>query len=62
MNPGDTAVWDPATDTWTRVESTPVPLSPIAPGIWTGREVLVWGQINGPSGSPSTNGGLRFGP
>jgi hypothetical protein len=57
--PGDTAAWDPHTDTWTRL--------PRAPGgatdvhlIWTGHELLMWGALFGPTSSQLV--GYRYQP
>ncbi len=62
---GDTAAWDPATDRW--FELRPAPLVPV-PGtaaVWTGSEVLLWGDLrrwdDGSHQSVPTAGGLRFG-
>ncbi|MEY2463957.1 MAG: hypothetical protein QOH64_2095 [Acidimicrobiaceae bacterium] len=61
IRPGDSALWDPATDTWTAIARAP--LAPnMAAMFWTGHEVLVWGDLYEPSSQTSTVGGLRLAP
>ena len=62
INPGDSAVWDPAANTWTKVQPIPVELSPTTSGIWTGRDALFWGDIIESGTGTATSGGLRFSP
>ena len=64
INPGDAALWDPATDMWTSVTPAPLALSPASPGIWTGHEILFWGDLydTPPNSHGHRSGGLRFGP
>jgi hypothetical protein len=43
LQPGSAAAWDPDTDTWTTLPSTP-PIGETRQLIWTGREILSYGQ------------------
>ena len=55
-NPGEAAVWDPATDTWTSIASAP--FSAEDPAIaWSGRQLLLWGPLSG-----GATGGLELTP
>jgi hypothetical protein len=54
LNPGDTAAWNPATDTWTRLARAPLTGDVSGAAIaWTGDRLLVWG---------TTSAGLQFAP
>lgn len=64
---GLTDAWDPASDTWTQL---PTARWSGGAGVWTGSELLVWGEMrpsypmgngNAPTPPPRTLG-LRFGP
>lgn len=67
--PGEAAVWDPATDTWTSLPPAPLAGGDNGSTVWTGRELLVWGWLYTPpiptvesSGNPGPprSAGLRF--
>jgi len=55
------ALYDPATDSWVGTTSTtgaPSARSHMK-GVWTGREMIIWG---GGSGGPHLNSGARYNP
>ena len=60
--PGETAAWDPITDTWTRLPNAPFSAGePVA--VWTGNALLIWGQLfTRRGGNPVAPTGLEFGP
>ena len=64
--PGDSAVWDPTTNTW-----TPLPAAPLTgsgASVWTGTQLIEWGSMYDPStagtgAQPVTrDAALSFGP
>jgi hypothetical protein len=65
-HPGEAAVWDPATNQWTRLPDAPFVSGEYPPSaIWTGSHLLEWGLMNPsrPDDAPPTNEvGLSFGP
>jgi hypothetical protein len=63
--PGAAAVWNPAGNSWTRLPAAPLSGGGASVAVWTGRELLIWGQLNGATkgerkSSPQT-AGIRFG-
>lgn len=60
--PGGAAAWDPSTNAWTRLPNAPLAgYGTVA--VWTGRSVLVWGNLFTPRGAnPVGTTGLEFGP
>ena len=48
---GSAAVWDPSTDQWTELPRAPRAGDEEPAAVWTGHELLVWGELYG----------LRFG-
>ena len=66
VQPGDGAVWDAKANRWSPLPRAPLFADPGSPtGVWTGREVLMWGQLYRPAvpnEPPALAGvGLRFG-
>jgi hypothetical protein len=59
----DGALYDPATDRWTTVAPSPVGLN-LASGVWTGREVIVFGSLldNGNHADTRTSVGAAYDP
>jgi hypothetical protein len=56
LNPGDTAAWDPNTNSWSRLSSAPLNGTAIGTVIaWTGDRLLIWG-------GPDQLTGLQFSP
>jgi len=62
---GSAAVWDPAADRWTSLPRAPALAELGSPAVWTGKELLVWGQPADPTNAPVAKDrpavGLRFG-
>jgi len=50
--PGEAAVWDPATNAWTSLPSAPSADSEVV-AVWANNQLLMW---------DARTGGLRFGP
>lgn len=60
--PGRAAAWNPATNTWTKLPNAPFFASE-AVAVWTGKELLTWGQLFTPrGGNPVATTGLAFAP
>jgi N-acetylneuraminic acid mutarotase len=61
--PGEAAVWDPVSDTWTRLPDAPM-AGAGSNAVWTGTHLIEWGLMcQAPCDSPgSTAAGLSFGP
>ena len=65
--PGEAAVWDPATNTWSPLPPAPLYGTDIA-AVWAGDQLLEWGDLfvptdPGANTAPSAQTvGLRFGP
>ncbi len=45
----DGAAYDPATNSWRMLTPSPLPPRPKPHGVWTGREMLIWGGDAGPA-------------
>ncbi|HEY5031154.1 MAG TPA: hypothetical protein VIJ54_01680 [Actinomycetes bacterium] len=62
---GSAAVWDPAADRWTSLPRAPALAELGSPAVWTGKELLVWGQPADPANAPVAKDrpavGLQFG-
>ncbi len=59
---GDGFRYDPATDTWTRINDLGAPSARVQPGVvWTGTEMIVWGGSGSVGGSP-LGSGARYSP
>ena len=62
---GDAAAWDPVTDRWFALRPAPLVPSPGTAAVWTGTEVLLWGDLHrwdrAGDMSVAVTGGLRFG-
>jgi hypothetical protein len=68
--PGKSAVWDPATSTWTRLPDAPLTSADGAATVWTGSSLLIWGVLDtivhdgsvehSPTSKPTT-AGLQLG-
>jgi hypothetical protein len=63
--PGEAAVWDPATDLWTRLPDSPDGVASSPAIVWTGTSLLIWGTFSLVSGTgsppPEQTGGLQLG-
>jgi hypothetical protein len=60
-HPGETALWDPASRSWTSLPDAPPEVAP-ASAVWTGRELLVLGYDTAGRGAVSIPVVLRLGP
>jgi hypothetical protein len=62
VRPGDSAAYDPSSDTWIRVPSAPAVdvYEPVT--LWTGSLLLVWGALPQGSGGVTSTGGIEFAP
>jgi hypothetical protein len=62
---GDAAAWDPVADRWFALRPAPLVPSPGTVAVWTGTEVLLWGDLHRQDRSSEMSvavaGGLRFG-
>ena len=60
VQPGTAAAWHPDTKAW-----TPLPRAPFVPfvdaAVWTGHEILVWGNVTVQPGGALADRGLRYG-
>lgn len=62
---GDAAAWDPVADRWFALRPAPLVPSPGTVAVWTGTELLLWGDLRRQDRSSDMSvavaGGLRFG-
>lgn len=56
--PGEAAAWDPTTRAWTRLPSAPAAGGSVV--VWTGRSVIVWGELLTPKGNRVTATGMEL--
>lgn len=61
--PGRAAAWDPTANSWTRLPNAPLFTGSEPVAVWTGKSLLIWGQLFTPRGaSPAATTGLQLGP
>jgi hypothetical protein len=66
--PGEAAVWDPDNNSWTRLPNAPYVGSDGVASVWTGRELLQWGEMSpghvpgGRSSRANATVGQSYGP
>lgn len=62
VHPGRAAAWDPTSNTWKRLPDAPLFGNELVT-VWTGRELLMWGQLFTPRGAKRVaTTGLEFAP
>lgn len=60
VDPGRIAYWQPATNRWTRLASAPLAGSG-AVTVWTGRRLLIWGQLSPIHANAPRTAGIELG-